>query len=60
MAANTGIRKIECDVERIDGWKFSIEVVLVTLKQYMATFFRNKYTATERIILTMVFAKSLV
>ena len=38
MAANTGIRKIECDVERIDGWKFSTEVVLVTLKQYMATF----------------------
>ena len=36
MAANFNVRKVYSVVERMDGCKYSIEIILVTLKELIA------------------------
>ena len=54
MNENVNIRKIYSTVERMNGWKSSIEIIIIPLKERMATaFLGNKDTNAERITLAI-------
>ena len=60
MAAIVSVRKIGNTVERMDGCKSSIEIIILTSKKKMhdSNIYRNKDTTTRIITLTMVTANS--
>ena len=61
MAAIVSVRKIGNTVERMDGCKSSIEIIILTSKKkkmHDSNIYRNKDTTTRIITLTMVTANS--
>ena len=55
MAANFDVRKIYSSVERMDDCKFSIEIIILSLKERIPRIdnFRNKHTTGEIVTQTI-------
>ena len=56
MTANFNVRKIYSAVERMDGCEYSLEIIIVLLKEHITEtnfFFGNKHIIAGRIAQTM-------
>ena len=55
MTANFNVRKIYSAVEGMNGCEYSLEIIIVPLKERITetNFFGNKHTIAERIAQTM-------